>query len=398
MSEPSTAPRPRMPSAAFVALQLVLLGAAVGAAAYRVRIVDAPLALPALRSAPLGVGPTYDYDVVVSDEQLRRVLLRLRPVFEGDKTRINHVDHALRFWTAAAEFDDPRFMSGEDMRRLLTDHRRFAEVYGPERKPLLIDEPAGVDVREREGPASASHVDHTLAGLAEVGTPLDFPLTTPTRQTTYRAMLEQSLREFSLNQDEYEWSALTYVLYLPPVRSWITTEGQAVSFDRIAERIMREDLPQGVCLAHHRMHALVMFLRVDDETPILSPEVRQRIVAYLQGVTQALVRNQHPDGFWNIDWPFSPAKTSEPTDAEGDRLSDRIIATGHPLEWWALAPEEIHPPRHVLAAAGQWLVRTVDGLSDEQIGEHFTFLSHAGRALALWRGKTPPEVLAAPAE
>jgi len=112
-------------------------------------------------------------------------------------------------------------------------------------------------------------------------------------------------------------------------------------------------------------------------------------------VTQALVRSQHADGFWNIDWPFAAPKTSEPTEREGDRLSDRIIGTGHPLEWWSLAPEEVHPPRNVLAAAGQWLVRTVDSLSDEQLREHFTFLSHAGRALALWRGKTPPQVLAA---
>jgi hypothetical protein len=54
--------------------------------------------------------------------------------------------------------------------------------------------------------------------------------------------------------------------------------------------------------------------------------------------------------------------------------------------------DEILPPRHVLAAAGQWIVKTVEGLTDKDLPTHFTFLSHAGRALALWRGKFPYEV------
>jgi len=61
-------------------------------------------------------------------------------------------------------------------------------------------------------------------------------------------------------------------------------------------------------------------------------------------------------------------------------------------------------PREVLAKAGQWMVRTIDNLTPEQTENYFTYLSHAGRALALWRGKLPYEVklnevaAAAPAE
>ena len=99
-------------------------------------------------------------------------------------------------------------------------------------------------------------------------------------------MLEHSLDEFRLNQQEYEWSALAYVLYLPPARSWVTAEGQRITFDRLADRIMREDLSRGVCAAHHRMHALVAMLRVDDQTPIIADATRVRVLNYLSAVVQ----------------------------------------------------------------------------------------------------------------
>ena len=55
-------------------------------------------------------------------------------------------------------------------------HRKLAINWGEKVDPLLIATRRGVKVRVKEGAASSSHVDHTLAGLAEVGTPIDFPL------------------------------------------------------------------------------------------------------------------------------------------------------------------------------------------------------------------------------
>jgi len=384
----------------FLCCQLAVLLPLGGWGLLRATQIKAQYALPPLRPEPLVVEPRFDYEVVVTDEQLARVLARLGLEFQGSQTRIGFTDHALRFWTPAARFADPKLMSGEDMRRLLTDQRRFEEVYGRDADPLLIDEGRGVRVRAFEGNTSSSHVDHTLACLAEVGTPLDFPIITSGKQTTFRAIVEQSLRDFSLNQFEYEWSALAYVLLLPPTRSWHTSEGQEVSFDTLAERIMRETLPRGVCSGQHRMHALVMFLRIDDqmaetgEQRILSPPRRSQIIEYLQGITASFVRHQHPDGFWNGAWPTAAPESSTPSDREGDLLRDRIIVTGHVMEWWALAPPEILPERTVLASAGQWLVRTIDSLSPEQLREFSSFLSHAGHALALWRGQDPAEFVA----
>ena len=73
---------------------------------------------------------------------------------------------------------------------------------------------------------------------------------------------------------------------------------------------------------------------------------------YLRGMTDTLVRTQSPDGFWDGDWP-QPASGVKPDHSSGDVLMDRILSTGHSLEWWSLAPEELHPPRNVLASAGR---------------------------------------------
>jgi hypothetical protein len=57
-----------------------------------------------------------------------------------------------------------------------------------------------------------------------------------------------------------------------------------------------------------------------------------------------------------------------------------------------MAPRESHPPRDTLVRAGQWLVATIEEMSDDTIAANYTFLSHAGRALALWRGKQVADV------
>jgi hypothetical protein len=384
----------------FVGLQLTIVGVFVAWALTRRSGLATERSLPPLREEPLRVAPLRDDPSVVSDGDLRRVLGRLTLRYVGDQTVIGHVDHVLRLWGPRAVFEQEGMMSGADLFALLTDHQRFARVYGSETPPLLIDVPGGgVRVRALEGPRSTSHVDHLLATLAELGTPLSQPIRTPAGETTYRAVLEQSLEDFSLNQAEYEWSALAYALFLPPVDRWFTSEGQEVTFGRLAERVMRERLPSGVCSAHHRLHALVVMLRVDDlmaeagESRILDAAEREGVLRFVGEVTRLLVAHQHADGFWNFSWPFTRPTSAEASSEDGDRLGDRIIATGHALEWWSLAPEELLPPRDTVVRAAGWIVRTVDSLSDGEIQENISFMSHAGRALAQWRARQPNEVV-----
>ncbi len=378
---------------AFLTIQVVVVSIAVGGTAYRSRQLEHLRRLPAMQNKPPTIRPLYDDPRAITDEQLAAVLHKLRPRLRHEQVNINHVDHALRFWGVDAKFNDPECLSGQEMRDLLLNHDQFSAVWGEKTMPLLLSTKNGIGVRTQEGAATASHYDHTLAGLAEVGTTLDHPVQTPKGQTTVRAMLEYALREFSLNQIEYEWSTLAFAMYLPPVRSWQSTEGQEITFDRLADRIMRQKLNQGVCMGNHRLHALVMLLRIDDNTPILSPTGRQRIIDHLTAVTGLFIASQHPDGYWIRSWP-SGAPPQVGVDGDTENTSqNRILATGHVLEWWALAPEVVHPPREVVIRATQWLSRAVLELDDAEIKRQYTFLSHAGRALALWRGDFPASFL-----
>ena len=373
----------------FFVLQVLFVCAVVAATAGRLK--EQEITLPALRDVPAQVTPLYDVPSVVSDEQLDQVLYKLRPRLRGERPKINHVDHALRFWGLEAKFSDSECLSGLEMRELLLDHSQFSAAWGEEALPLLINRRQGIAVRTQEGTATASHVDHTLASLAEVGTPVDYPVRTAGGMTTVRSMVEQTLAGFSLNQIEYEWSTLAFALYLQPTQSWKSSEGQEITYDRLADRIMRQGLNQGVCMGNHRLHTLVMLLRVDKQTPILSESGRRRILDHLLDVTRRFVASQHLDGYWTRDWP-----SAQPPDADAGNpdtaLQNRILATGHVLEWWSLAPEEVHPPRETLVRGGQWLSKTIIELEDDKIKDYYTFLTHAGRALALWRGHFPHEL------
>lgn len=380
----------RLAALPFLALHLALAAGLAVWAGSRARALERQRALPAPLARPLELAPLNTDPEMLSDAELTRVLARLKLPAAGPPP-VALVDHELRLWGPAARFDDPSVLSGEAMRQLLTHHGRFARVYGRERPPLLVDTGAGVRFRTQQGPASSSHVDHTLATLLEVGTPLDHPVVTPERSTDVGALVAGSLREFSLHQLEAEWSILAYALTLPSGARWRTAEGQEVTLARMAERLMRQRLPEGVCSATHRVYALNALLRVGDpadgETATsLDPASAERSRAWLRDVTDALVAHQHPDGFWNDGWPYAPPSSAQPGGEPGDSLADRLVVTGHVLEWWAVAPPQLLPPAAVSRAAGRWLARTVESLSPEELADNLSYLTHAGRALALWRG------------
>ena len=372
-------------------LQLLLLVALIGIPLYRYQGQPPHRSLPKVNNEPLQIAPRYDDQAVVSDEQLIRVLARLVPKLAHDQPKINHVDHALRFWGLPSDFECPECLSGSQMREILLDHNRYANVWGENARPLLVNGNRGVAVRTQMGPATASHVDHTLASLSEVGTPLDFPVVTSHGTTSVDSIFRGALRSFQLNQQEYEWTTLALILHAQDAETWYSNEGQQISFDLLADRIMRQSYSQGVCYGNHRLYTLAILLRADEIHPLVLPNTRHRIVKHLQEATERLAQSQHEDGYWDETW----ASDCLPLDRQDTErvLGRKLLATGHALEWWAMGPELVLPDRRVVIRAGQWLVNTIEQLDDEQIKNNYTFLSHAGRALALWRKQLPADLV-----
>jgi hypothetical protein len=356
---------------------------------------EARRSLPPLRRVPLSIGPLHNDPAVISDEQLRTVLFKLRPRLPRVKPNIYDVDHALRFWGPRARFPGRDCLSGVELRGILVDHASFVGAWGRDAKPLLIRDAQGVGFRLKDGLASSSHIDHVLAVLGEVGTELDFPIATPTGRATLGDVLVRSLRAFDLNQSECDFSALAYALYVAPPGSWVSAEGQEITFDRIADRLMREKLSSGCCCGTHRLYDLVVFLRVDKQYPILSSQCRERICRHLRAATALLVASQRRPGNWDPQWADGArlAGEDEVAPQHAEACSDGLLVTGHVLEWWAIAPDEFLPPREVIVRAAQWLTDTVLHMDRGEIQKGYAFLSHVGRALALWRGRVPADLI-----
>jgi hypothetical protein len=376
----------------FLVAQLAVVSVAIGLGVTRLRQDERLQQLPAVKQVPLKIEPLYDHAEVVSDDQLQAVLDRLKPAFRGRKTSLNDVDHALRFWGQEAVFVDEACLSGAEMRDLITDNNKFVEFFGKDAKPLVVRTPQGVRVRTQEGFTSSSHVDHTLAVLAEIGTPLNYPLVTARGPALVGSILMESLRDFSLNQVEYEWSALAYALYSVD-KSWYSREGQQITYDRLAHRMMRQAPSEGVCFGNHRLYGLVTMLRIDEQAKIFTPAVRQEVIEYLQRMTAELVQNQSPEGYLNGSWGGGRGAAANRLAIPPNSLTGRLLVTGHALEWWAIAPAELLPPRETLVRAGQWLCRTIAELEPKVIDENYSYLTHAGKALSMWRRKAPAEAL-----
>lgn len=341
------------------------------------------------REEPLRVAPLYDDPEVVSDEELAAVLRQIRPVFAKEQLRPNFVEHALRAWGVDAVFKDPEAMSGAAMRDFLTDHGKYLASWGAETRPLLLEEPQGVAIRWGHESGASVHHDHWLASLTEAGVRRDEPVFTPSRRDmNIDSVLQQSLRDFRLDERETEWSAMAFGLWLPPAKSWTNDEGRQLSFDLLVERLVRGHKRFGVCHGTHRVYSLMLLVRLDDEFDILSDSARADAWAYLENVRDLITACQFPDGHWPSNWESGKAALDKPID---DPEYRKVIATGHHLEWLALAPEELHPPREQILKAADWIIQTTVEQTPEQILERYTFFSHVGNALALWRGTRPSE-------
>ncbi|MCH8827951.1 MAG: hypothetical protein IID45_00075 [Planctomycetes bacterium] len=347
-------------------------------------------AVPIARVQPLRIEPLYDDPSVVSNRDLLEVLRKTRPRFSARQLKPNFVEHALRTWGVDAEFADPTIMSGKEMRDFLLDHSRFINSWSAKTEPLLVSAEDGVAVHWGRKPHLSVHHDHLLASLTEAGIPLN--------QKVYPAggsaavfgdLLQRALRDFRLDEREVEWSAMAFGLWLAPsAKSWNIADGRRISFDQIARRLMRGHQRFGVCSGTHRVYSLTLLLRLDQHHDILSDPVQTEVFRHLRGVRDRLLESQFPDGHWPSNWSEGRKAVTSPI---VDPDYKQVIATGHHLEWLAIAPASLQPPRERIRKAARWLVENVKSHSSEQILQRYTFYSHVASALALWRKTRPSD-------
>lgn len=411
--------RRRISLAVVLAVQVVVAAAFAGSFALvsresRERVERAITGRPAYPAAsldedrPLRVEPLYDDPQVVSDSKLGEVLERIRPKFPPARMNPNHVEHALRTWGVGATFEEPGVMSGVEMRDFLLDHGQFVESWGSAAPPLLQTEFKGVAVRWGREEGASVHHDHLLASLTEAGVPRSQPVFAPGRPpSTFDDILQQALLDVRLDEREVEWSAMAFALWLPPRTNWTTAEGRRMSFDLLARRLIRGHKQYGVCSGTHRVYSLVLLVRIDellratrDENGesssegsqtgggLLSDDVLADVYDHLFSVRDLISVSQTDAGYWPSNWYDGAEAAAFPRQEDN---YERVIATGHHLEWLAIAPDVFHPPREQIRRAAEWIIEDTLNQPEETLRDHYTFYSHVGSALALWRSTHPAE-------
>ena len=393
----------------FVFPPLIVLAALV---AYRL-IAGAPpqRAMVLSRNEPLTITPRFDDPRVVTDEQLAAVLDRVKPPAEPVVT--NSFVHALRLWGDEADFGDAKIPTGQELRDYFLDDATFRRFAGEKAPPLFHKGMKGIEVRsfddsisDRE--TSSHHADDLLATLAESGVPLDAALHLRDGEAKVSDLLEASFRRFHLDQLEYEWTAIAYARYVFPEREWRNKYGERIDVDQLVDEIISHPLELGPCNGLHRLEALAVLYRADEQVHALSSRTKMKILAYMKHVSTLLVDAQHSQGYWTRQWPKGAAAVASPPlhsaktaggetaaaakpAAAAPSLHDQLLVTGHHLEWLALAPDEVQPPRETIVRAGQWLARTLIEMDEKELTATYGPYSHAARALCLWRSKEPYE-------
>lgn len=344
------------------------------------------------KNTPWVVQPEHNEPRVATDEQLRQVLQRMLPTAEPVNT--NTFVHALRLWGADAVFADPKVLSGAQLRDYFLDDRIFQERAGTAAPPVFIAGDDGIRARDfdenfQQRFTSSYHNDDLLATFAETGLPLDTPLVMRDRETTVGQLLTDSMRRFHPARHEFEWSVISYLRYLYPHKEWRNKFGDKLDLAKLTQMCSGR-YGIGPCKGQHRFEALVLLLRIDDQAKALSPRTRQAILAYLKTAADKLVASQAADGSWSARWIEGEAAKASADESKTDKkipLHEKLLVTGHTLEWLALAPEEVQPPRETIVRAGQWLCNTIIGIDEKDLQNSYGPYSHAARALCLWRGK-----------
>ena len=340
------------------------------------------------REKPWMITPLYNDPNIISDEELAAVLKRVRPRFFPKQLKSNYVEHAIRMWGVDATFQDPRVMSGRQMLDYLTDYGKQLASWGDDVEPMFKDVPHGIQVEWGRKQGVSVHHDHWLACLTESGVSLNEPIFTPGDRAhqTIKDVLRQAMYDFRIDERETDWSVMSFGSWLPPQKSWPVAEGRQVSFDILADRLMRGHLRYGTCAGTHRVFSLMALLRIDDEYDIVSDEIRARIIERLKEVRDCLMECQYEDGHWPYDWWNGAEAITHPEEHPEYR---KVIATGHHIEYFSVAPKELHVPHDQILKAARWAIKKTIEAPDEEIFDNYTFYTHVANGLSWWRQVSP---------
>jgi hypothetical protein len=323
------------------------------------------------------------------------VIDKLDPV-HFEKLSASQALHLLGAFGLDARFRDERFSSGRDLLELLTNDSLATKYFG---HPVMLSTRYGVRPASgtRFGRATQAHRDQLFCCLAQLGLAIEFPMVVQGKARQFGDIFRDSIANFHLGQEEIEFTAIAYALYLPPNRAWINKLDEKYTFDDLVEELLRRQPNKSHCCGAHLVEAMIVIDRVDAEfEPILSETSRNRLRERLDLIVNTVLQKQADDGSWGPQWYYDlvskDARNWTPSDTETE---GRLLATGHITQWLAhLSPEQYPLDDSVFRRAVAWLNQTTAEVDQDFVFDNFCPCSHAAWCIDRFGRAAGPPILA----
>lgn len=346
------------------------------------------------RDVPIKVQPKLHLRDAVREEQLVEILCGALPLWNPPS--VPSAFHELMLWGRECDFKRHFFgveRTGKFLLKMLLNNEACVANTALTGGDYLLDSPYGIhvirigtlDAVEYRGEA---HYGQLLKLMGQVGIPSNTPVSTVSGRVGNLAdVYQDAILRFALHE-ELEFIACALAYWHPPRATWHDQFGNEYSFDQLVQTLCAASLGTGACGGCHLPYAVATILRVDEDHPILSSDVRQYASDWLSALLHRLEDRQLALGGWDRSWA-TPGTTNF---VYGDDLLDRITITGHHLEWICLIGDsDLRPSDVAISRAVAALHRDVLSLPPV---EHRSFkallpVSHAALALSLMRGVDP---------
>ncbi len=139
---------------------------------------------------------------------------------------------------------------------------------------------------------------------------------------------------------------------------------------------MELPLSSRACGGLHVVNVLTKMLGQNHRPPRLSVGKQKQVRAFLANKIQIAVLNQVSDGGWPADWCQNSEQHIK-EEARYEPIVERILPTGHLLEWLSSVPPEFRPPEELFLEGVKFLVEALRNVSEKDVREHYCPYSHA---------------------
>lgn len=235
-------------------------------------------------------------------------------------------------------------------------------------------------------PSAEAHPGQVLSILGTIGVSKSREIQPPGGPpSTLGEAVEDLCSNFILDDEEIYWHAIALAIYVLPDRSWQNRYGELFTFDILANELLSRSSEGSACAGTHRMIALAVLYRVHQQVAILDNTTEKALKCELAIASKNLVSNQDVNGSWTPSWHRATTVQSRKVGEISVSTTERVITTGHHLEWLILLPDDVRPPDSVLIKATRFLMSTVPSLTEDTtwLAQNYCPATHALRSISL---------------